>query len=110
MNHSDKYVARPGNFLMQSGDDTNSLNSNVLGEGTFFAVEVIEAATFSVLQDAGADCLNNGTAGTNNGVNFSSSDSIPAGSMIWASTPIGFTRIALTSGTVLVYRNKQYLN
>lgn len=105
MNHSDKYVSRPGNFIMVAGQDTNTLNANVLGAlGTSWAIEVIEAATFSTLQDAGADALSNGTSGTNNGVNFSNSFSVPAGALLIASTERGFTRIAISAGTILVHR------
>ena len=94
MNHSDKYVSRPGNFIMVAGQDTNTLNANVLGAlGTSWAIEVIEAATFS-----------NGTSGTNNGVNFSNSFSVPAGALLIASTERGFTRIAISAGTILVHR------
>lgn len=106
MNHSDKYVARKGSFLLFAGQDTDTLNANVVGTSCkpAFMIEVVEAAVFSILHDAGATCLSNGTSGTNLGVNFSTSTSIPAGVTIFSSTEIGFTRIALTSGTICCYR------
>lgn len=105
MNHSDKYVSRPGNFIMVAGQDTNTINANVLGAlGTSWAIEILEAATFSTLEDNGATALSNGTANTNNGVNFSNSFSVPAGTLLIASTERGFTRIAISAGAILVHR------
>lgn len=110
MNHSDKYIARNGGFRMIAGQDTNTLNANVVGSGRFFAIEVIEAATFSILQDNNADALGNGTANTNLGQNFTASESLAAGFPIWATTDRGFTRIALTAGVIYIYRIYDFTN
>mgnify|MGYP000432109257 CR=1 FL=1 len=110
MNHSDKYVARNGGFTMIAGQDTNTLNANIIGSGRYFAIEVIEAATFSILDDFGATALGSGTAGTNYGQNITSSDSNAAGKQLWASTDRGFTRIALTAGIIYVYRIYDFQN
>jgi len=111
MDWSDKIQGRGGCFILNAGDDTDSLNANVTGaKKSFWGFMSLDGAgTLTTLTVGGSTALGDGTAGVNYGYNVSSAYVWPQNVLITCSSPAGFTRLVASGGAFLVWRQTSSL-